>query len=46
MASTAADARKQTTIDTAAPRHHDEWEVGSLDHYIDSRVCGERFRIS
>ncbi len=25
--------------------HHETYAVGTLDHYIDSRVCDERFRI-
>lgn len=46
LASTVVDVRDQVTIDTTSLHHHEEWEVGSLDHYIDSRVSGERFRIS
>jgi hypothetical protein len=36
--------------DTLAPapcteRHYHDKEVDSLGHYIDSRLCGERFRV-
>lgn len=39
-----------TAVDTLAPtpcteRHHHDNEVDGLGHYIDSRLCDERFRI-